>query len=89
LRLADDQLSVRARGGGRDAIDDRYAELQFRLGRVYLELAKFSEAKKCFVSARDLDTLRQVKRLIDYIAAHHVDGVLGFELEFVNLLGVD
>lgn len=40
------------------AIDDRYAELQYRIGRVYSALGKFTEAQKRFALARDLDTLR-------------------------------
>jgi tetratricopeptide (TPR) repeat protein len=39
-------------------IDDRHAELQFRLGLVYSALANFTEAEKRFAVARDLDTLR-------------------------------
>jgi tetratricopeptide (TPR) repeat protein len=39
-------------------IDDQYADLAFRLGRCYAARGKKSEAKDCFVRARDLDTLR-------------------------------
>jgi tetratricopeptide (TPR) repeat protein len=40
------------------AIDDRYAELQYRIGRVYWALGEFSAARQRFALARDLDTLR-------------------------------
>ena len=40
------------------AIDDRYAELQYRIGRVYWALGEFTEAQERFALARDLDTLR-------------------------------
>ena len=38
-------------------IDDRFAELQFRLGRCRLGLGKPEEARASFVAARDLDAL--------------------------------
>ncbi len=41
-----------------DAIDDQYAELQFRLGRSYLATGDADRARERFVRARDLDTLR-------------------------------
>jgi len=40
------------------AIDDRYSELHFRLGRCYLATSRIEEARASFVKARDLDTLR-------------------------------
>ena len=40
------------------AIDDRYAELFFRLGLSLEARGKADEARKAFVRARDLDTLR-------------------------------
>lgn len=40
------------------AIDDRFAELQFRLGRCLAATGRFSEARARFVSACDLDALR-------------------------------
>jgi tetratricopeptide (TPR) repeat protein len=39
-------------------IDDRYADLQFRLGRCYWQTGQFEKAKASFVLARELDTLR-------------------------------
>ena len=39
-------------------IDDRYAELQFRLGQCLLKAGRFAEARERFESARDLDALR-------------------------------
>ena len=41
-----------------DAIDDRYADLQFRLGRCYWAVGEYGEARKRYVKARELDTLR-------------------------------
>lgn len=40
------------------AIDDHYAELQFRIGRCHLALGDFVAAKGRFARARDLDVLR-------------------------------
>ena len=39
-------------------IDDRMAELHFRLGRCQLVLERFDEARRRFTLARDLDALR-------------------------------
>ncbi len=39
-------------------IDNRYAELSFRMGRCQWELGRFGEARQSFEAARDLDTLR-------------------------------
>jgi tetratricopeptide (TPR) repeat protein len=39
-------------------IDDRFAELQFRLGRCLMKAGRFAEARDRFESARDLDVLR-------------------------------
>jgi len=41
-----------------EQIDASYADLQFYLGRVSLESGDLAEARKRFVQARDLDTLR-------------------------------
>jgi tetratricopeptide (TPR) repeat protein len=40
------------------AIDDRYADLQFALARCREALGQFEEARRGFLLARDLDTLR-------------------------------
>jgi len=39
-------------------IDDRYADLQFRLGRCFWAMGEYDEAREKFIRARDLDTLR-------------------------------
>ena len=39
-------------------IDDRFAELQFRLGRCLAAEGRSAEARERFVLARDLDALR-------------------------------
>jgi tetratricopeptide (TPR) repeat protein len=57
-------------------LDDRYATLQFRLGRCALELGRTNEARKAFELARDLDTLRfradaQINKIIAAQAALH------------------
>jgi tetratricopeptide (TPR) repeat protein len=41
-----------------EKIDDRYAELEFRIGRCLLKLGNDPAAKEYFIRARDLDTLR-------------------------------
>jgi len=41
-----------------ETLDDRFAELQFHLGRCYRALAQGEEARRHFILARDLDTLR-------------------------------
>ncbi|MBC8471048.1 MAG: tetratricopeptide repeat protein [Planctomycetes bacterium] len=39
-------------------IDDRYADLQFRLGRCYWVVAEYEKARTKYIRARELDTLR-------------------------------
>jgi len=39
-------------------IDDRYADLQFRLGRCYWAVAEYKKARERYIRARELDTLR-------------------------------
>lgn len=39
-------------------IDDRYADLQFRLGRCYWAMGDYDKAGKRYIKALDLDTLR-------------------------------
>jgi len=50
-------------------IDDRFADLQFRLGRCLAAMGRFSEARDCFISARDLDVLR-------FRADSHINAVI-------------
>jgi len=40
------------------SIDDRYADLQFRLGRCYWEVGEYDKAQAVYILARELDTLR-------------------------------
>jgi tetratricopeptide (TPR) repeat protein len=39
-------------------VDDRYADLHFRMGRCYWQSGQFDKAKESFILARELDTLR-------------------------------
>jgi tetratricopeptide (TPR) repeat protein len=39
-------------------IDDRYADLQFRLARCYWAVAEYEKARERYIRARELDTLR-------------------------------
>jgi tetratricopeptide (TPR) repeat protein len=39
-------------------VDDRYADLQFRLGRCHWETGDYEKARDRFLLARDLDALR-------------------------------
>jgi len=39
-------------------IDDRYADLQFRLGRCYWTMGEYDKARDRYIQARELDTLR-------------------------------
>lgn len=39
-------------------IDDRYADLQFRLGRCYWVIGEYDKARDRYIEARELDTLR-------------------------------
>jgi len=61
-------------------IDDRHAELRFRLARCHLRLGEAEEAKRGFALARDLDALRfradtRVNRIVREVAAEHARGV--------------
>jgi tetratricopeptide (TPR) repeat protein len=40
------------------ALDDRHAELQFRIGRSHWTLGEFAQARERFAQARDFDVLR-------------------------------
>ncbi|MFB0551781.1 MAG: tetratricopeptide repeat protein [Phycisphaerae bacterium] len=39
-------------------IDDRYADLQFRLGRCYWAMGEYDRARDRYIEAREMDTLR-------------------------------
>jgi len=61
-------------------IDDRFADLHFRLGRCYWETGRYEQAGRLFVSARRLDSLRfradeTVNQVIRDIAAESGQGV--------------
>jgi tetratricopeptide (TPR) repeat protein len=61
-------------------IDDRYADLQFRLGRCYWTLGQYNNATQRYVRARELDTLRfradnNINEIIRDVAARNDDGV--------------
>jgi tetratricopeptide (TPR) repeat protein len=64
------------------AIDDRYAELQFRIGRAYWSLGDFPAARDRFIRARDLDVLRfrADSRMNQIIRAAAADAGPGVEL---------
>ena len=68
-------------------IDDRFAELQFRLGRCLVAEGRPAEARQRFVLARDLDGLRfradsQVNAVIREVAAEEEAlGVRGVDAE--------
>ena len=66
------------------AIDDRHAELQFRIGRTFWALDEFAVAKERFARARDLDVLRF--RADDRINAiiRSVAGAAGAGVELVD-----
>ena len=62
------------------AIDDRYAELQFRLGRCYFADGQMDKAREAFIAARDLDALRfradsDINSIIREVAAQQGRGV--------------
>jgi tetratricopeptide (TPR) repeat protein len=68
-------------------IDDRYAELQFRLGRCYAAQKRPAEARKRFVLACELDSLRfradsRINAVIREAAAEgETSGVCGVDAE--------
>jgi len=64
-------------------IDNRYAELQYRMGTCLAELGRFEEAREHFLSACDFDTLRfradrRINKTIREIAAAHKDDAIRF-----------
>lgn len=57
-----------------EAIDDSFADLQFRLGRCHWLLERYEQARQRYLKARDLDTLRfradtRINEVIRTIAA--------------------
>jgi tetratricopeptide (TPR) repeat protein len=61
-------------------VDNRYAELQFRLGRCRLGLDQHAQARASFLLARDLDALRfradaRINEVIREVAAESPEGV--------------
>ena len=70
-----DPAQAEARFGRALAIDDRYAELPFRLGRLQLQLGKNAEGAASLQRALDLDALRfrtdsRLNATIRDVAAH-------------------
>jgi tetratricopeptide (TPR) repeat protein len=68
------------------AIDDHYAELQFRIARCYRALGDFAAATGRFARARDLDVLRfradgRINELIRSVAAAAGPGVELFDAQ--------
>jgi tetratricopeptide (TPR) repeat protein len=60
-------------------IDDRFAELRYRLGRCLLASSRRAQARDQFVSARDLDTLRfradgRINAIVREVAAQQQAG---------------
>jgi len=56
--LAGDYAEAAERYLAAARIDDCYADLQFRLGRCYWAMAEYDKARKRYIRARELDTLR-------------------------------
>ena len=52
-------------------IDNQYAELEFRIARCYWELGDYGSAKKYFLRAQDMDTLR-------FRADSRIDEIIGW-----------
>lgn len=64
-------------------IDDRFAELQFRLSQWLMKAGRFAEARERFESARDLDALRvradsRINAIIRQVAAEQEAAGLHF-----------
>jgi tetratricopeptide (TPR) repeat protein len=58
-------------------IDDRYADLQFRLGRCYWAAAEYKKARERYIRAREQDTLRfrsdtRINKIIYEVAAGRI-----------------
>jgi tetratricopeptide (TPR) repeat protein len=69
-------------------IDDRFADLHFRIGLCHLESGAYEQARASFLTARDLDTLRfradsEINEIIRSVAGgedvHLVDSVAAME----------
>jgi tetratricopeptide (TPR) repeat protein len=70
------------------AIDDQYAELEFRIARSLWTTGNFADAREHFVRARDLDTLRfradsKLNGILRSVAASSGDGVKLVDAESV------
>src|SRR5258705_10436482 len=75
LREVNPKLALESFGRA-GTLDDRYAKLQFHLGRCTLEVGHTNEARKAFGLARDLDALRfradaRINQIIAAQAAAH------------------
>lgn len=69
-----------------EAIDDRYAELEFRSAQCLLALGRDPEASRRFERARDLDALRfrtsaALNEVVRSVAAERSDGVVLVDVE--------
>ncbi len=61
-----------------EKIDPYHADLHFRLGRCYYAIGKYDDAKREFIKARDLDTLRfradtTINNIIKKVAQDNAD----------------
>ncbi len=59
-------------------IDDRYADLQFRLGRCYWAMGQYDTSRERYIQARELDTLRfradnRINDIIHNVASDQVE----------------
>jgi tetratricopeptide (TPR) repeat protein len=75
LQESGDYESAAQQYAAAEVIDNRFAELHFRLGQCRLAQERFKIAREHFVRARDLDTLRfradsQINRIIREVAAN-------------------
>jgi tetratricopeptide (TPR) repeat protein len=74
------QLEAIAKYESAAQIDDRYAELQYRLGRCLAAQQRSAQAGERFVLARDLDTLRfradsRINAIVREVASEGTSGV--------------
>jgi tetratricopeptide (TPR) repeat protein len=80
LETAGRYAAAKERYHAASAIDGRYAELQFRLGRSHWALSEYDSARTRFALARDLDVLRfradgRMNQIIRSVAAAAGPGV--------------